>query len=664
MRSHESSPPASHPLSLSPDPRPLLSCPWCKLKFPYAEMQQHQVAVHPSSPPSRHEDDSSGSQLEDCRCVVARSQFPPFFFRVFSHKTRSPLLPKAPVEDDGVLSVGLAYSGDGKRSLGVALGTEGEESQPVFRKPQHPVAVPVPVPVQAAEEVVVVPSASESRVKALPVSPPKRRECGVGKKSGAPTLMDLAIERKRRTTGVIDVDEEVEKAEVRGLPEADIEEVVRGRSPEVSSIPDVVDEVQHVAASPVRKPSVAAAKSPRKLVLMPDAETKGRMQLADVEAFAARADKEAVAKPPEKKKKKKVAHDSGKGKEEADEWQDDEEVEVEEQELAGEEEGSSLSQAAVNLKLTGSSRTTRRRRKELEKMIGSEVMGKRSEAAVFAELTKKAKEDKNDGPTTPRRDEKEEAPRRNDGSSRSKGKIPKTKARTPAATGADVVDVDEPEGTPQKRRKSSSASAKKRSSAVAAVAVEMREVIMVNEQSPSQQLEQEPVATAPMPSALFVKPQVYVAEMEEVSYSQIPKEKTDRARIYDLSQPSQLLTLPLEEDDEPFHPPRADLSASYAATPEDVMDNPENVKVAKKLKFSAPAPKEKKSTPKKGSPSWAQKKKTSGSGWTRGKIGGVAVKFSEARNPKKIFTGFNFIVTGCKGEVFVEHVFLLTCTIQ
>jgi hypothetical protein len=304
------------------------------------------------------------------------------------------------------------------------------------------------------------------------------------------------------------------------------------------------------------------------------------------------------------------------------------------------------------LNLAGSSRTTRRRRKDLEKLVGSEVLQKRSEAAVFAELAKQAKGggDASPPPQPPPKTPTKAAPSPKQSAPKSKSRTPKTRGRTPVAE-REVVDVDEPEQTPQKRAKWT---LKKKQPEEQQKQQQQPEVVVLESQS-----SQHVIATAPMPPSAFIKPQMQekpkeaavaevggmeeVDEEEEAAAFRIPWDQTAKERVYDLSQASQLQTAPLDEDDEPFRPVPGDLSASFAATPEDAMDHPE--KVAKKLRFSSSTAGVKKPKKKATPPSSGKKK---GVKWLKGNIRGVAVQFCEPRNPKKIFAGLKFIVTGCK----------------
>jgi hypothetical protein len=550
--------------------------------------------------------------------------------------------------------VGLQYEAEAKTSQqGAALGTEGEESQlPPFQfRPPAPLSQPL-AQVEAPQQPPPQPPPQPQQQQPPPPVPeqlPTARSgsgASKGKKSKsvstATTLREIAIERKR-PAGVIDVDQ--------------LSDVDEGRpaSPEASSIPDVVDAMPPPSpVSPVRKP---AKTSPRKLLVMPDAAERERRQMGDMVAFLGRKDsptkrQESPAKrqesAAEKPKRKKTKVDNGKGKEEEE---DEPELQFgdEEEEQEEEEAGSSFSQQAVNLNLAGSSRTTRRRRKELEKLVGSEVLQKRSEAAVFAELAKQAKGGgESSPPPPPPKTPTKAAASPKQSAPKSKSRTPKTRGRTPVAA-PEVVDVDEPEQTPQKKAKWTL----KKKQPEERQQQQQPEVVVLESQS-----SQHVIATAAMPPSAFIKPQMQekpkaaeaevggmeeVDEEEEAAAFRIPWDQTAKERVYDLSQASQLQTAPLDEDDEPFRPAPGDLSASFAATPEDALDQPE--KVAKKLRFSSSTAGVKKPKKKATLPSSGKKK---GVKWLKGNIRGVAVQFCEPRNPKKIFAGLKFIVTGCK----------------
>lgn len=179
------------------------------------------------------------------------------------------------------------------------------------------------------------------------------------------------------------------------------------------------------------------------------------------------------------------------------------------------------------LGLTGSTRTTRRRRKELEEMIGEDVIGKRSENAVFKELERMAAKQKT--------------------------------------------------SSPPKRTKV--------------------------------------VATQTQPEEVE-----YNDGGDGSLYSVIPEEQVGNERIFDLSQraASALMHMASEQS-----------SSSYAQTP-----NPEDVLVKKlDVPFVAVTP---------------GKDGRRRTGWIRGSVNGHEVLFAEPKNANKLFSGFYFLVTGCK----------------
>ncbi len=345
------------------------------------------------------------------------------------------------------------------------------------------------------------------------------------------------------------------------------------------------------------------------------------------------------------------------------------------------------------------SRSLSRRRKNVEKLVGSQFVEKRSEAAVFAELQERAKQDPSPTRRKKRENEdldEEEEEKREESVKKSKKKVtmvidddgdeddeyhesgielkaanPKKKpekkkradkedaAPPPSKQGSSKKSKSEDEkkgsgreeekkkdaavaekkgsGHGEEKKKDAAVAEKKKSDKKRASAVEVVAEAPVQltqpekappaptKRSSSDEKKLKVLAKAPVKEVVAeVHVQQEQKEPEEVYNSQIPKQQIGNARIYDLSQPSQLLTLPLDgvqlmDDDHHEHAANAapvrpnlesDLSAarfadftcvscffvstcfSYAATPDDVIDRAPSSATkptTKKPQFASPA---------------------------------------------------------------------------